>query len=136
MTGPVRSSCPINASLELLGDRWSLLIVRDMVFGGARAFKDFLASDERISTNILASRLVRLQSYGIITGAPNPVDGRGSVYTLTAKGVQLVPVLMELSRWGTRFAGGQPPPGILEAWTADPQGFMDRLQVPSAPADR
>lgn len=123
-----RSTCPINASLELLGDRWSLLIVRDMVFGGARTFGDFCASEEKIATNVLASRLERLQACGIITSARNPHDGRSLTYGLTEKGVELVPVLMELSRWGTRFEEGQPPGGVLEAWLADPHAFMDKVR--------
>lgn len=119
-----RSTCPINASLEVLGDRWSLLIVRDMLFGGARTYRDFLASDEKIATNILANRLARLQQCGIISSQPNPEDGRSLVYRLTPKGLDLVPVLMELSRWGTRHEAGEPPPGILDAWLADPQAFI------------
>lgn len=119
-----RSTCPINASLEVLGDRWSLLIVRDMLFGGARTYRDFQASEEKIATNILANRLARLQQCGIITSQSNPEDGRSLIYRLTSKGLDLVPVLMELSRWGTRHEAGQPPPGILDAWVADPQAFI------------
>jgi DNA-binding HxlR family transcriptional regulator len=120
-----RSTCPISAALEVLGDRWSLLIVRDMMFGGARTYTDFLASDEGIATNILANRLSKLQASGIITGARDPRDGRSLVYRLTAKGIDLAPVLMELSAWGTRHEEGQPPSGILDAWKADRQRFLD-----------
>jgi DNA-binding HxlR family transcriptional regulator len=123
-----RSTCPINASLELLGDRWSLLIVRDMIFGGARTFGDFSASQEKIATNVLANRLERLQASGIITSARNPQDGRSLTYSLTEKGVELVPVLMELSRWGTRFEEGEPPNGILDAWQADRQAFLQEVR--------
>ena len=119
-----RSTCPINASLEVLGDRWSILIVRDMMFGGARTYKDFRSSEEGIATNILASRLVKLQDCGIVTSDRDPQDGRSLIYRLTAKGVELAPVLMELSRWGTRFEGGEAPHGILQAWEANPQAFL------------
>jgi|SRR5215217_836265 len=122
-----RSTCPINASLEVLGDRWSLLIVRDMLFAGARTYKDFLRSEEKIATNILASRLTSLQASGIIISERNPDDGRSLVYHLTGKGLDLVPVIMELSNWGTRHEEGQPPSGVLEAWRADPKAFQSQL---------
>ena len=122
-----RSTCPINASLEVLGDRWSLLIVRDMLFGGAQTYKQFLASDEKIATNILASRLTRLQKTGIITSEPDPQDRRSVRYRLTAKGMYLVPLLMELSTWGTRYEEGQPPNGILDAWKKDREGFIKSI---------
>lgn len=123
-----RSSCPINASLEVLGDRWSLLIVRDLMFGGLRTYKDFQSSDEGIATNILASRLAKLQDSGIVTSHRDPQDGRSLIYRLTAKGVELAPVLMELSRWGTRFEEGKPPHGILQAWETNPQAFLAEIR--------
>ena len=123
-----RSTCPINASLEVVGDRWSLLIVRDLMFGGAGTYKDFRCSDEAIATNVLASRLAKLQDSGIITSHRDPQDGRSLIYRLTAKGVELAPVLMELSRWGTRFEGGEPPHGILQAWEANPQAFLAEIR--------
>lgn len=125
--GSRRSSCPINAALEILGDRWSLLIVRDMLFAGARTFKDFRASEEKIATNILAERLTRLQKAGIITCEPDPEDRRRVRYQLTSKGLDLVPVLMELSAWGTRHEEGQPPHGLLDAWRDDRSGFIESI---------
>jgi DNA-binding HxlR family transcriptional regulator len=94
-----RSGCPLNASVEMLGDRWSLLIIRDMMVRGYRTFKEFLSSDEHIATNILADRLRRLESYGIITTQPDPSDGRKLFYLLTAKGMDLAPVLTEMVLW-------------------------------------
>jgi len=94
-----RSGCPLNASVEMLGDRWSLLIVRDIMVRGYRTFKEFLSSDERIATNILADRLRRLEIYGIITAQPDPSDGRKLHYLLTAKGMDLAPVLTEMVLW-------------------------------------
>lgn len=123
-----RSTCPINASLEVLGDRWSLLIVRDMLFAGAQTYKHFLASDEKIATNILASRLTTLQRAGIITSEQNPQDGRSLRYRLTNKGLDLVPVLMELSTWGTKYEDGQPPNGILDAWQNDRASFIKSIR--------
>jgi DNA-binding HxlR family transcriptional regulator len=94
-----RSGCPLNASVEMLGDRWSLLIIRDMMLLGYRTFKEFLNSHEKIATNILADRLKRLENYGIISSASDPVDGRKSIYSLTPKGLGLAPVLTEMVLW-------------------------------------
>ena len=94
-----RSGCPLNASVEMLGDRWSLLIIRDMMVRGYRTFKEFLSSNEHIATNILADRLRRLESYGIVTTQPDPSDGRKLHYLLTAKGMDLAPVLTEMVLW-------------------------------------
>ena len=97
-----RSECPLNASVEMLGDRWSLLILRDMMLRGFQTFHDFLHSDEKIATNILADRLRRLESYGIINRHRDPVDGRKMIYALTAKGIDLAPALAEMVLWAAR----------------------------------
>jgi DNA-binding HxlR family transcriptional regulator len=94
-----RSGCPLNASVEILGDRWSLLIIRDMMLRGFSSFKEFLESHERIATNILADRLRKLEAYGIISTARDPSDGRRLIYSLTAKGIDLAPVLTEMVLW-------------------------------------
>jgi DNA-binding HxlR family transcriptional regulator len=75
-----RSGCPLNASIEMLGDRWSLLIIRDMMIRGFRTFKEFLGSDEGIATNMLADRLRKLQSHGIIASGPDASDGRKLIW--------------------------------------------------------
>src|SRR6202050_3827284 len=94
-----RSGCPLNASVEMLGDRWSLLIIRDMMLCGARSYKEFLKCYEGIATNILADRLRKLVAYGIISTEKDPSDGRKLVYLLTAKGIDLAPVLTEMVLW-------------------------------------
>ena len=94
-----RSGCPLNASVEILGDRWSLLIIRDMMLRGFHTFKQFLESYERIATNILADRLRKLIAYGIITTEPDRSDGRKRIYLLTAKGIDLAPVMTEMVLW-------------------------------------
>ena len=99
-SGPERrSGCPLNASVEILGDRWSLLIIRDMMLRGFRTYKEFLGSYERIATNILADRLQKLIVHGIITTEKNPSDGRKVIYSLTPKGIDLAPVLTEMVLW-------------------------------------
>ena len=94
-----RSGCPLNASVEMLGDRWSLLIIRDMMLRGFRSYKEFLECYEGIATNILADRLRKLVAYGIITTKPDPSDGRKVIYLLTSKGIDLAPVLTEMVLW-------------------------------------
>jgi DNA-binding HxlR family transcriptional regulator len=94
-----RSGCPLNASVEMLGDRWSLLIIRDMMLRGFRSYKEFLECYEGIATNILADRLRKLVACGIITTEPDPIDGRKVIYSLTAKGIDLAPVLTEMVLW-------------------------------------
>jgi DNA-binding HxlR family transcriptional regulator len=85
--------------VETLGDRWSLLIIRDMMLRGFRSYKEFLESHERIATNILADRLRKLEAYGIISAKPDPSDGRKLIYLLTPKGIDLAPVLTEMVLW-------------------------------------
>ena len=105
-----RSGCPLNASVEMLGDRWSLLIIRDMMLRGFRSYKEFLECYEGIATNILADRLRKLQAYGIIIAEPDPKDARKVTYLLTAKGIGLAPVLTEMVLWAAAHedTGNQP----------------------------
>lgn len=97
-----RSGCPLNASVEMLGDRWSLLIIRDMMLLGSKTFKEFLGSYEHIATNILADRLRKLEAYGILRAKRDPADGRKLIYKLTPKGIDLAPVLTEMVLWAGR----------------------------------
>ena len=105
-----RSGCPLNASVEMLGDRWSLLILRDMMLRQFRSYKQFLESYEGIATNILADRLKKLIAHGIITAERDPSDGRKLIYVLTAKGLDLAPVLTEMVLWAAKHeeTGNQP----------------------------
>ena len=97
-----RSPCPLNASLEMIGDRWSLLILRDMMLRGARTYNELLACPECIATNILASRLRSLIENDIIEARADPIDRRKQVYLLTGKGIDLAPVMAELVLWAAR----------------------------------
>jgi len=98
-----RSGCPINLTLEVLGDRWSLLILRDMMFGGARRFRELLRSQERIASNILADRLKTLVEAGLITRAGDPDHKQKAVYSLTEQAIDLVPVFAQIGAWGSRW---------------------------------
>ncbi|WP_020620554.1 winged helix-turn-helix transcriptional regulator [Paenibacillus daejeonensis] len=119
-----RSNCPISFSLELLGDSWSLLIIRDIIFAGKKTFGEFLASDEGIARNILTNRLSRLESMGVITKSPHPDDRRKDLYQLTEGGLDLLPVLWELSAWGAKH---EPATAETLAWLADVQMNKDHL---------
>jgi len=98
-----RSGCPINLAIEVLGDRWSLVILRDMMFGNRRHFRELLAgSEEGIASNILADRLQRLTGHGLVSRAPDPTHRQKILYSLTERAIQLVPVLAELGAWSRR----------------------------------
>ncbi len=118
-----RSGCPLNASVEILGDRWSLLIIRDMMLRNFRSYKEFLESHERIATNILADRLRKLEAHGIITIDRDPSDARKVIYRLTAKGIDLAPVLAEMVLWAARHedTGNQ---GLVRQIQKDKKHFL------------
>lgn len=122
-----RSRCPLNASVEMLGDRWSLLIIRDMMLRGCGSYKDLLKSYEGIATNILADRLRRLESYGIIAARPDSADRRKRIYFLTRKGVDLAPVLAEMVLWAAAHekTGNQP---LIRLMKRDKAGFLAKIR--------
>jgi DNA-binding HxlR family transcriptional regulator len=99
-----RSECPISGSLEMWGDKWSLLIIRDLMFAQKNTYGDFLKSDEKISTNILATRLLALEEAGIIEKLDHP-DSKAKVwYQLTPKGIDLLPLMVEISLWAENYS--------------------------------
>lgn len=116
-----KSRCPVNFALEVVGDPWSLLVVRDIVFYGKHTFGEFLASEERIATSVLADRLGGLVKAGVLDRYRDPTDRRRAYYALTDKGLSLVPVLVELAHWGV----GQ-----------DPQAMADPVWVERVRGDR
>jgi DNA-binding HxlR family transcriptional regulator len=103
MSDDRRSGCPINLTLEVVGDKWSLLVIRDMIFGNRRHFRELLSkSEERIASNILADRLKRLTERGIVSRADDPTHKQKTIYSLTEKGIELLPVLAQMSEWGIK----------------------------------
>lgn len=110
-----RSGCPVSVSLDLLGDRWSLLIVRDMMVRGYRTFREFQRSGEGIASNILTDRLQKLEDGGILKREPAAEDGRSTHYRLTAKGIALAPVLLELLIWGAHYEKTDAPCSTIDA---------------------
>ena len=119
-----RSDCPLNATLEVVGDRWSLLIVRDLLFKGRSAYKDFLAGGEGIATNVLADRLRRLAVEGVIEKGRDAVDARRLVYRLTTKGLALAPVLVDMIVWGARHYQTAAPPATIREMTEHRERFL------------
>ncbi len=135
MSAGHRSGCPINLTLEMLGDRWSLIVIRDVMFGNRRHYRELLTqSEERIASNILADRLKRLVETGLLSRRDDPSHKQKAIYSLTEASIQLVPLLAQMGAWGRRHTpssrslsiraqlleeGGQP------LW----DGFMDELRA-------
>jgi DNA-binding HxlR family transcriptional regulator len=97
-----RSMCPISSTLDIVGDKWTLLIVRDLMFDGKKTYGEFLRSREKIATNILADRLHILETYGIVEKNAFPGNKTKNLYKLTPKGIDLLPVLCEIILWGDK----------------------------------
>lgn len=110
-----RSGCPVSSSLEVFGDRWSLLIVRDLMVRGFRRFKEFQQAGEGIASNVLANRLRRLQAAGIVSAEIDAEDARAVNYRLTEKGIDLAPALLELLIWGSRHEYCEAPCAVIES---------------------
>jgi DNA-binding HxlR family transcriptional regulator len=125
----LRSHCPVNYGLEAFGDRWALLILRDIVFRGYHTYGEFLKSEEGFATNILASRLEHLMAEGILERGGDAADGRKAVYTLTQKGLDLIPVIFEIMRWSAkhdRYSMARHIPAVMNQIEKDHRGFSAR----------
>ncbi|HZU71051.1 MAG TPA: helix-turn-helix domain-containing protein [Ktedonobacteraceae bacterium] len=124
-----RSACPINFALETFGDPWSLLIIRDIVYFGKKTYGEFLASEEGMATNILASRLAHLEQQGILMKKPSEKDKRKDEYVLTEKGLDLIPVLVEMANWSAEYdphTGA--PPSWIALMKADRENMIRRIR--------
>jgi DNA-binding HxlR family transcriptional regulator len=112
----LRSRCPIAGTLDIIGDAWTLLVLRDLLFYDKHRFAEFLASPERISTNILTERLKRLERSGLVERRRYQDRPPRDEYFVTARGHDLLPVLRELTKWGKQHVAGvaqEPPPGVI-----------------------
>lgn len=98
-----RSNCPISFALDIFGDKWTLLIIRDLIFKDKRYFGEFSKSEEKIASNILTDRLCTLELSGIITKKSDPNNGSKFIYTLSKKGIDLLPVLIEIILWSSKY---------------------------------
>lgn len=130
----LRSGCPINLTLEVLGDRWSLLVIRDIMFGDRRHYRELLlGSEEGISSNILAERLKTLLEQGVLTKADDPTHKQKAIYSLTEQGIELLPVLAQIGAWGVKYLPVTEALGVRAQLLADGgpqvwQAFMDELR--------
>lgn len=134
----LRSNCPVNFGVETFGDKWSLLILRDMVFWGKKTYGDFLRSDEGIATNILAARLTQLEENGIVKKNSHPTDKRRDVYSLTEMGLEMIPTLVEIIAWSGKQTewqsiGGPATPEQIKqvkrfAMTADKRKIVEEIK--------
>lgn len=119
-----RTGCPISIALDIFGDSWSLLIVRDLMFKGLQTFNEFAASGEGIATNILTDRLAKLEAAGILTRRPDPADARRIHYRLTAKGIDLAPALVEIVLWSARYEDTDAPASTVRAMRSRRKQFL------------
>jgi len=126
----MRSPCAIANGLEILGDRWTLLIIRDLMFTNRREFSHFLQAGEGISTNILAERLQRLQCHGVITKASHPEHGKKFIYQLSDTGLKLAPLIIELTLWGSEAIENTfVPRHVLEMMKTNKAKLLDQLNA-------
>lgn len=102
MKNDFRCSCPTTSAIDIVGDKWSLVIVKQMLLEGIRTFKDFSESEEAIASNILASRLKKLEEFKIISKDKLPDNKKSNIYTLTQRGLELTPIIVELTLWGEK----------------------------------
>jgi len=147
-----RSGCPVSIALDLLGDRWSLLLVRDMMVRGYRTFREFQRAGEKIATNILSGRLQRLEASGLVEREAAAEDGRSAHYRLTAKGIALAPVLLEMLIWSAHHEPTDAPCAAIEQleqnraavlaetyrrWAErDPRPILPPFTLPAATPDK
>ncbi|EST52585.1 HxlR family transcriptional regulator [Brevibacillus panacihumi W25] len=108
-----KSDCPINFTVEIFGDTWSLLIIRDMIALGKKTFSEFLELEERIGPSVLTDRLAHLEAKGVITKKQSETDKRKFIYSITEKGLDLIPIVYEMALWGSKHS---PNPVAPDAW--------------------
>ena len=124
-----RSGCAIGITLDMLGDPWTLLVVRDLMFKGGKTFGDFLSADEGVATNILTARLCRLKANGIVEKRRDPADARRLIYRLTGKGIDLAPAIVEIVLWATSYEQTDAPPELIQSMRTDKAAFLKQLRA-------
>jgi DNA-binding HxlR family transcriptional regulator len=123
-----RSGCPVSLALEIFGDTWSLLIVRDLMFKGFRTFNEFLGAAEGIASNVLADRLAKLEASGVIDKREHGADARRYEYRLTQKGIDLAPALVEIVLWSARHEETDAPPEIVRVMATQRAKFVSDIR--------
>ena len=125
-----RSNCPIAVALDFIGDKWTLVVLRDLIMARKRYFQELLAGDEGIATNILTSRLKRLEAGGLVTRRADPAQARRRIYEPTEKALDLLPVLIELMRWSTKHDPKSAAPArFVRRLAEDREGFIADLRA-------
>lgn len=123
-----RSTCPVSTSLDVLGDKWTLLILRDMVFAGKSTYGEFRQSAEKVATNVLADRLAVLEAHGLVTKAVAADKKSKFTYRLTEKGVDTIPIIVELVRWGSQHCPTAVDPNLLAELQAGKDAAVAKYQ--------
>ncbi len=123
-----KSDCPLNVSLEIFGDRWTLLIVRDLMLKGRTRFVELLAGGEGIASNILTDRLGRLEAHGLVEKLRDSVDARRWCYRLTERGIDLAPVLFEMIVWAASHEKTAAPPEEIELMRGNREGYLASIR--------
>jgi DNA-binding HxlR family transcriptional regulator len=127
-----RSHCAVNYGVEIFGDRWSLLIIRDIAFNGKKTYGEFLKSEEGIATNVLASRLAFLEEQGILSRAPSADDRRKDFYTLTEKGLDLIPIVLNIVLWSAKHdprSHARRAKGLLARLSRNPMKVSEEVKA-------
>jgi len=123
-----RSECPISRTLDLFGDKWTLLIIRDVVFKGYRFYNEFLTSDEGIATNVLADRLKKMEASGFLLSAKYEQQKRKKVYRLTELGIGLIPIVLEMLLWGIKYDDSlMIAPGVADRIQNDRENLLEEI---------
>jgi DNA-binding HxlR family transcriptional regulator len=127
-TEPRRSDCPISFALEIFGDRWTLIVLRDLMLRSRQRYKELLQGDEGIATNVLAERLKRLEHRKLITKKRDPADARQFIYLPTELAVSLVPMLVEMTAWGIRTSDSEVGSDFLDRFETERDKLISDLQ--------
>ncbi|MEM8510337.1 MAG: helix-turn-helix domain-containing protein [Bacteroidota bacterium] len=126
-----RSNCPLSASLDLFGDKWTLLIIRDLIFYKERTFKDFSLAKENISSSRLADRLSKLEKLNVLTKTNHPTNKKVFIYKLTQKGLDLIPIIAEFMNWSYVYLNehvSEKSREIVEAYRKNPKAVLTRFK--------
>lgn len=126
---PRRSDCPIACALDLIGDRWTLIVLRDLIIARKRYFQELLQGNEGIATNILASRLKVLEAAGLVTRRVDPAHARRVIYAPTERALDLLPALLELARWSLKHTGAAAPAHFSRRLAEDREEFIADLRA-------
>ncbi|QZO15203.1 MULTISPECIES: winged helix-turn-helix transcriptional regulator [Pseudoalteromonas] len=124
-----RSDCPISNVLDLVGDKWSLLILRDLLFFNKKSYSDLQNSDEKVASNILSNRLEKLELSGLIAKQPDEKDKRKKIYTLTEKGMDMLPILLDMILWSAKYSPDTNiPVALVDRASDDRNGLLEELR--------